>query len=59
MLERDVKLTLELGGVTLPDAYECDFEKKNGQRAKIVVYEWTGKLKLRVCGLHLTMIASR
>mgnify|MGYP000901317963 CR=1 FL=1 len=28
MLERDVKLTLELGGVTLPDAYECDFEKE-------------------------------
>lgn len=59
MLERDVKHTLELGGVTLPDEYECDFEKKNGQRAKIVVYECTGKLRLRVCGLHLTMIASR
>jgi hypothetical protein len=23
------------------------------------VYEWTGSLKLRVCSLHLTMIATR
>jgi glycyl-tRNA synthetase alpha subunit len=31
----------------------------DGQRAKIVVYERTGKLRLRVCGLHLTMMATR
>ena len=55
----DVKSTLANGGVAIPDEYDCEYEKKNGQRAKIVVYERTGKLRLRVCGLHLTMMATR
>lgn len=55
----DVKSTLAKGGVAIPDEYDCEYEKKNGQRAKIVVYENTGKLRLRVCGLHLTMMATR
>ena len=58
-LSGDVKLTLAQGGVAIPDEYDCEYEKKNGQRAKIVVYERTGKLRLRVCGLHLTMMATR
>jgi len=58
-LSGDVKFTLAKGGVAIPDEYDCEYEKKNGQRAKIVVYERTGKLRLRVCGLHLTMMATR
>ena len=58
-LQTDVRATLLEGGVAIPDSYDCEYEKKNGQRAKIVVYERTGKLRLRVCGLHLTMMATR
>lgn len=56
----DVKATLANGGVMIPDEYECVYEKSSGQRAKIVVYEKTAeKFKVRVCGLSLTMVASR
>lgn len=59
-LSKDVKTTLQEGGVHLPKDYECQYEKsKLGERAKIIVYEWAGTLKLRVCSLHLTMIATR
>jgi len=56
----DVKSTLAKGGVIIPDEYECVFETTTGQRAKIVVYEKArNNFKIRVCGLSLTMIASR
>jgi len=56
----DVKSTLAKGGVTVPDEYECVFETTTGQRAKIVVYEKArNNFKIRVCGLSLTMVASR
>ena len=58
-LQENVRATLREGGVHIPDAYDFAFEKNNGQRAKIVVYENTGRLRLRVCGLHLTMMATR
>ena len=58
-LQENVRATLLEGGVSIPNSYDFVYEKKNGQRAKIVVYENTGKLKLRVCGLHLTMMATR
>jgi len=58
-LQECVHTALARGGVAIPDDYDCEYEKKNGQRAKIVVYERTGKLRLRVCGLHLTMMATR
>ena len=38
---------------------QCEYETTSGQRAKIVVFEQTGRLKLRVCGLSLTMVATR
>ena len=59
-LSFDVKSTLAKGGVILPDEYECKYESSSGQRAKIVVYEKTSSnFKVRVCGLSLTMVASR
>ena len=60
-LEEDLKGTLASGGVILPDGYECVFEKNGNQRAKIVVYEKKpgSKFRLRVCGLSLTMLATR
>lgn len=58
-LEIDVQSTLLAGGITIPDQYICEYDKSNGQRAKIVVYEMSGKLKLKVCGLSLTMMATR
>jgi hypothetical protein len=58
-LQKCVHTTLALGGVTIPDDYICEYETTSGQRAKIVVFEQTGKLKLRVCGLSLTMVATR
>ena len=54
-----VHTTLAEGGVAIPDDYICEYETTSGQRAKIVVFEQTGKLKLRVCGLSLTMVATR
>ena len=59
-LSFDVKSTLAKGGVVMPDEYECQYEASSGQRAKIVVYEKTSSnFKVRVCGLSLTMVASR
>ncbi|MBL96381.1 MAG: hypothetical protein CMF52_01060 [Legionellales bacterium] len=58
-LEKDVHATLASGGVRIHNSYICEYEKSSGQRAKIVVYEQTGKMKLKVCGLSLTMVASR
>ena len=58
-LQTCVHTTLALGGVAIPDDYICEYETTSGQRAKIVVFEQTGKLKLRVCGLSLTMVATR
>ncbi len=59
-LSFDVKSTLAKGGVLVPDEYECQYEASSGQRAKIVVYEKTSSnFKIRVCGLSLTMVASR
>ena len=56
----DVKSTLAKGGVIIPEEYECVFETTSGQRAKIVVYEKArNNFKIRVCGLSLTMVASR
>lgn len=54
-----VHSTLASGGVQIPEDYICEYETTSGQRAKIVVFEKTGKLKLRVCGLSLTMVATR
>jgi hypothetical protein len=54
-----VHSTLASGGVQIPDDYICEYETTSGQRAKIVVFEKTGKMKLRVCGLSLTMVATR
>jgi hypothetical protein len=60
-LQKDLKGTLASGGVLLPDEYDCVFEKSGTQRAKIVVYEQqpNSKLRLRICGFSLTMMASR
>lgn len=59
-LRESVKETLALGGVKIPEEYECIYEKTNGQRAKIIVYEKIrNNLKIRVCGLSLTMVATR
>ncbi len=58
-LQKCVHTTLAKGGVAIPDDYICEYETTSGQRAKIVVFEQTGRLKLRVCGLSLTMVASR
>jgi len=58
-LQHCVHTTLAKGGVAIPDDYICEYETTSGQRAKIVVFEQTGKLKLRVCGLSLTMVATR
>jgi len=58
-LQTCVHTTLAKGGVAIPDDYICEYETTSGQRAKIVVFEQTGKLKLRVCGLSLTMVATR
>lgn len=58
-LQDCVHTTLAKGGVNIPDDYICEYETTNGQRAKIVVFEQKGRLKLRVCGLSLTMIATR
>ena len=58
-LQKCVHTTLALGGVAIPDDYICEYETTSGQRAKIVVFEQTGRLKLRVCSLSLTMVASR
>ena len=58
-LQDCVHTTLAKGGVNIPDDYVCEYETTSGQRAKIVVFEQTGRLKLRVCGLSLTMVATR
>jgi len=58
-LQKCVHTTLAKGGVAIPDDYICEYETTSGQRAKIVVFEQTGRLKLRVCGLSLTMVATR
>lgn len=58
-LEKNVKATLAEGGVYLPDDYECVYVKTSGQRAKISIFEITGSLRLKVCSLSLTMIATR
>jgi hypothetical protein len=58
-LEDNVLTTLAEGGVYLPEDYECKYEKSSGQRAKISIYEITGKLRLKVCSLSLTMVATR
>lgn len=59
-LNFDVKETLAKGGVLIPEEYECVYETSTGQRAKIVVYEKArNNFKIRVCGLSLTMVATR
>ena len=58
-LEKNVKATLAEGGVYLPDDYECVYVKTSGQRAKISIFEITGSLRVKVCSLSLTMIATR
>jgi len=60
-LKQDIKWTLERGGVTLPEEYDCVYEKTGGKTAKIIVYEQQpgSKFKLRVCGFTLTMMATR
>ena len=58
-LEKNVKATLAEGGVYLPEDYECVYVKSSGQRAKISIFEITGSLRLKVCSLSLTMIATR
>ena len=58
-LEKNVKATLAEGGVYLPEDYECVYVKSSGQRAKIIIFEITGSLRLKVCSLSLTMIATR
>ena len=58
-LEKDVKATLAKGGIYLPDDYECKYVKSSGQRAKISIFEVSGSLKVKVCSLSLTMIATR
>src|SRR5210317_1369170 len=58
-LEKNVKATLAEGGVYLPEDYECVYIKSSGKRAKISIFEITGSLRLKVCSLSLTMIATR
>ena len=58
-LQECVHTALARGGVAIPDDYICEYETTSGQRAKIVVFEQTGRLKLRVCVLSLTMVATR
>ena len=60
-LQRDLKGTLAMGGVIIPEDYECTYETTSGQRAKIVVFECkpNSKLRLRICGFSLTMVATR
>lgn len=58
-LEKDVKQTLAKGGIYLPDDYECQYIKTSGQRARISIFEVSGNLKVKVCSLSLTMVATR
>ena len=60
-LERDVQATLAVGGVVVPDEYECKYEKSGTGRAKIVVYEVNPntRFRLRICGFSLNMMATR
>lgn len=60
-LQHDIKGTLARGGVLIPEDYECIYEITSGQRAKIVVFECkpNSKLRLRICGFSLTMVATR
>ena len=58
-LEKDVKETLAKGGIYLPDDYECQYVKTSGQRARISIFEVSGNLKVKVCSLSLTMVATR
>lgn len=59
LVEKDVKKTLEKGGIYLPDDYECQYVKTSGQRARISIFEVNGNFKVKVCSLSLTMVATR
>lgn len=57
-LEKNTLETFNSLGVHLPSDMFIEF-KKGKTRASIIVYEQTGRLKVRVCSLELTMIARR
>jgi hypothetical protein len=57
-LEKDALQTFNDLNVYLPENMSIEF-KQGLTRASIVIYEQTGKLKLRTCSLELTMMARR
>jgi|TARA_B110000305_G_C19265188_1_gene551564 hypothetical protein len=60
-LKADPIETLRVQGVHLPDTMGITFENSKSNRPKLVVWEITGNngFKVRVCGLQLTMMATR
>ena len=60
-LEDNINETFREIGVFLPSEYALSYDLKNGQRAKITIFEQAhgSKFKLKVCSLTLTMMAQR
>ena len=58
---KDPQMTLEKGGVFLPDSMSIEFQKADSDRPRIVVYEQkeNSKFRLRVLYLQLVMMAGR
>ena len=61
MLQDDLWGTFASGGVVLHEAFQLEYNKTSGNRAKITIYEQTDNVnfKLRICSLTLTMMATR
>jgi hypothetical protein len=57
-LEKDALRTFNDLNVYLPDNMTIEFSQGR-TRASIIIYEQTGKLKLRICSLELVMLARR
>jgi|TARA_B110000305_G_scaffold210165_1_gene243641 hypothetical protein len=60
-LKEDPIETLKTQGVHLPHGMSITFENSNSNRPKLVVWEQPSSngFKVRVCGLQLTMMATR
>ena len=58
---KDPQMTLEKGGVFLPESMSIEFQKADSDRPRIVVYEQkeNSKFRLRVLYLQLVMMAGR
>ena len=61
MLQDNLWITFQSGGVLLHDAFKLEYDKTSGNRAKITIYEQqdNSKFKFKVCSLTLTMMAQR